>query len=235
MIAWWQLIYSQEDLTHRLQSFSKETPSVNRLRMLFLAICLANSCFAGYLLGVWALFAYATHITITLTNVYFGVAIYCSWRARQEKSQAPSFSALALHHILFEVMILANLVVVSLYWSLLHATELEYYSGKPLNIINLYWSHGMPGILAAANFWLTDVVVCASHVKLIIVLAIAYGWHNYSETKRTGRPLYNFLTWEDHTTVLIYSWIILAATGVFCGLAVLSQALKRGSKTEKRH
>lgn len=234
-MSWWQLIYTEADLLSNLQSFSKESPSTNRLRMLFLAINFSNSAFASWLLGIRMIFTYVTHLTITFTNIYFMLAIWSSIKARSQKHPGnASFNQLAWLHITFEISFLFNLVVMTLYWSLLHQEQLEHYAGKPLNILNLYWSHGVPGLCALANFAMTDVVIRASHAKAILVFMVVYGYVNYCEVKATGTPLYWFLAWDDvYETSAIYAGLVLMTTGIFVMLAQLTQWLKRGGSSRR--
>jgi len=77
------------------------------------------------------------------------------------------------------------------------------------------------------NFAISDVVLRASHVKLLPTMAILYGFQNYYETKKRGRPLYSFLTWQDSSTVFIYGGLIAIFSLIYIGLAKLSVGLKR--------
>ena len=82
---------------------------------------------------------------------------------------------------MFEVSLIMNIVVVSIYWSILHQESILDCKGDPLKIFNVYWAHIIPCFSVAVNFAFTDVVMRASHVKIAPFPAIAYGIVNYFE------------------------------------------------------
>ncbi len=88
-------------------------------------------------------------------------------------------------------------------------------------------AHIVPGFSIMMNFAISDVVLRASHVKTLPMLAVLYGFQNYYETKKRGKPLYSFLTWEDSSTVFIYGGLIAGFSLIYVGLASLSVGLKR--------
>lgn len=189
------------------------------MRVVFFSLGMANTILAGYLLGPIALVTYLTHITVLLTNLYFLVAIICS------QSPKRSLGWLAAHHLLFELTLIANLIVVSVYWTCLHQGQLEFYRGRPLNIFQLYWAHIAPGFYVAVNAWCSDVALCKEHWKGVLLLGILYGAHNYRESKRLGEPLYDILTWQDSTSYLVFGAILCAACGSFYLFGSVSETI----------
>ena len=113
---WYNYVYSQKDLTQTLQRLSK---TGTQRRLLFLLLNFANTLLAGYMFTFRALFLYLTHITVMMTWLYFLSALLAT--------HTKSIGWLAAHHILFEASLVANLVVVISYWTLLHKENLEYY------------------------------------------------------------------------------------------------------------
>ncbi len=71
-----------------------------------------NVLFIIYIYGVGRLSLYFTNWTLLVTCVYLSVATFIS-----DKS---SYTMLAIHHMLFEVSFVMNVVVVCVYWSILH-------------------------------------------------------------------------------------------------------------------
>ncbi len=80
----------------------------------------------------------------------------------------------------------------------------------------------MPGLSVLINFIASDITVRASHVKMVIVIASIYGYVNYLEVKKLGRPLYWFLTWQDANSIYIYAGLIVAFSFIFVGVAKLT-------------
>ena len=83
---------------------------------------------------------------------------------------------------MFEVSLIMNIVVVSIFWSILYNESIIDCEGDPLKIFNVYWAHIIPCFSVTANFSLTNVVMRASHVKILPFPAIAYGIVNYFES-----------------------------------------------------
>ena len=133
--------------------------------------------------------------------------------------------------MLFEVSLIMNIVVVSVYWSMLHKESIDDCKGDIKKIINVYWAHLVPGFSVAANFAMTDVVLRSTHYKGLVVIAIIYGVVNYFETISRGKPLYSFLTWEDSTSVFIYGGLIAGFTLVFIALSHVTVGIKRAKNT----
>ena len=64
-----------------------------------------------------------------------------------------------------------------------------------------------------------------SHYKLVVVIASIYIFVNYLSTKRRGRPLYWFLTWDDWKSPVIALVLIGSASFIFYSLAFLDEKL----------
>ena len=92
-----------------------------------------------------------TNWTLLVTCIYLAIAIAAS--------KYQTYGLLAWHHIMFEVSLIMNIVVVSIYWSILHEESVLDCGGDPLKIINVYWAHIIPCFSVATNFGLTDVVM----------------------------------------------------------------------------
>lgn len=153
-----------------------------------------------------------------VNTIYFALAIYTS------KSKSLSF--LAAHHILFEISFMMNFITMVVFWSVLFNQALIECNNHPGRINNVYYAHLVPGISVLINFIISDAVIRASHVKIILPISAVYGYVNYLEVKSLGRPLYWFLTWEDMTSVYIYLGLMVFFSFVYIGLAKLTKALK---------
>ena len=125
-----------------------------------------------------------------------------------------------------------NIVVVSVYWSILHESSLADCQGDKYKIFNVYWVHILPGFSVASNFALTDVVLRRNDYKGLVLISIIYGVVNYFETKKRGKPLYHFLTWEDASSVFIYGGLIAGFTLVFIALSKVTVGIKRAKNIQ---
>jgi hypothetical protein len=188
------------------------------IRVILLGINLLNVWYIIHLYEAYRLMMFFTNWTLLVTSFYFVLAIFAV-RSR-------SLSLLATHHVIFEISFMMNIIVVVVFWSILYEEAIEQCEGHAGKIINVYTAHIVPGVSVFINFLITDVVVRATHVKMVVVIATMYGYVNYLEVKRTGQPLYWFLTWEDETTIYIFTALIVVFSGVFLGLATLTKIIK---------
>jgi hypothetical protein len=171
------------------------------------------------LYGGWRLMQYFTNWTLLIT-----IAYHCAgmWASRNS-----NLSALAVHHLLFEMAVLMNLVVMSIYWGSLHEQSVKDVHGNFWELVNLYWTHLVPFTSVVLNFSLTDIVVRASHARIILPVGITYAYINYLEVKRLGYPLYFFWTWEDYTSVVVLFVLMATFMIVFFMLEKFTVWLKR--------
>lgn len=93
-------------------------------------------------------------------------------------------------------------------------------------MFNVYYAHIVPGLSAVLNFALTDVVIIRGHVKMVVVIALIYGYVNYLETMARGKPLYWFLTWEDETSFYIYAGLMALFSILWLAICQMTRALK---------
>ena len=82
--------------------------------------------------------------------------------------------------------------------------------------------HTSPLVCSLVNLYVTDVIIKASHCIVIIPLGLAYCIANYMTTKAQGKPVYSFLTWEDHTSFVIVAGLFMATFAIFWLLAVFT-------------
>jgi len=214
----WALVYSKEDLTRNVQSFKNESTTKLIVRLALLAVNLFNVWYVIHLYEPYRLMMFFTNWTLLITCLYFMLVILAANTKRM--------GLLALHHIIFEISFMMNLIVVTVFWTVIYKDALAECNGHQGKINNVYLAHIGPGVSVLINWLQTDVVIRAAHVKMVVVIAILYGYVNYCEVKKLGKPLYWFLTWEDETSYYIYAALILVFTGVWFLLASFTLMIK---------
>jgi len=112
---WWEYCYTITELRHSLQDLNK-TKGSNLVRY-SLACCIFSIVVAEIYLYSWPVLAYMTNWAAILVVVYLLVSIHA------QKRDA-SAGLLAAHHILFTLSFLCNIIVMSVYWSLLHSVNM---------------------------------------------------------------------------------------------------------------
>ena len=169
---------------------------------------------------------YFTNWALLLTTVWVVLSILCA-RDTQVYQNRPGL--LALHHIFFEVAVIFNLVIMVVYWPMLHESVVTYcyQKGEMMKLYHNHFVHTFPFITIALNFLFSDVIISASHTKALLPIAITYGYKNYQATIQMGEPVYWFLDWKDHWTLIIFGGITAGAMLVFYLLSWMTYSLKR--------
>ena len=105
-------------------------------------------------------------------------------------------------HLLYCYCVVSNIVVVTIYWSILHERAINGEIAK--NAPNLggrlcfmYIGHLFPGITCLANMVATKCVMKRGLCKELCVVGMLYLGQNYMTVRSTGKPVYFFLTFED--------------------------------------
>lgn len=101
-------------------------------------------------------------------------------------------------------------------------------------IIHSCLVHVIPGICCICLLLVNQTVLIKRHSSYLVAFGIFYGCSNYLAVKQRGKPLYWFLTWEDHWSFVIMAAIITVFTSLFYLTAVLDEALTGRSASLKK-
>ena len=121
---------------------------------------------------------------------------------------------------------MCNIVVISVFWSLLYNEAIEDCKGDKWEIFNVYYAHIVPGASTFINFMISDAVLRRGHVKMVVGISRIYGYVNYIETLKRGKPLYWFLDWKDEKSIIIYSFLIFIFSLFWFALAYMTEIIK---------
>ena len=80
------------------------------------------------------------------------------------------------------------------------------------------------------SFAKTDIIVKASHSKILLPIGVIYGYSNYRATMKMGQPVYDFIPWTGIESPLIIAALTFFCVVVFVSLAYISETIKRGKK-----
>ena len=147
--------------------------------------------------------------------VMTGLVIWCSFDPKIDSK--PGW--LTLIHMVTELATSFNVVVVMIYWSVLHNLAIETMSKEEnpdVKCLHMYLVHTFPIIANLLVLSTMDVKFATYHWKAFIPIALVYGTINCFTTLKSGKPLYYFLDWKDYKTPLI----LIAITAVFALLFV---------------
>ena len=160
---------------------------------------------------------YCTIWAVIAVILYLGVSI------KAHKKNA-GMDILAIHHILFTVSLLLNLVVMGVYWPLLHEENMKrpIIQQSTVQYILSYMLHSIPFLSSLYNFFTIDAALKSKHVFLCLSIESLYIYTNYKATMETGKPLYWFLTWQDYQTVLVLGIINVIFVVMFFLLVYLT-------------
>ena len=80
------------------------------------------------------------------------------------------------------------------------------------------------------SFAKTDIIVKASHSKILLPIGVIYGYSNYMATIKMGQPVYEFIPWTGIESPLIIAALTVFCIIIFVSLAYISETIKRGKK-----
>ena len=132
---------------------------------------------------------------------------------------------LAAVHICFEFTFIFNLCVISIYWTIIHPTEILKYEGFA-QIFYMYYSHIAPAFVTLCCYLLLDVRFKASHANPFVLTSLVYGVINYAITKYTGKPIYDFLDWKDYKSLVLFLCLNACFYAFYMAIVRLSFWLK---------
>jgi hypothetical protein len=117
------------------------------------------------------------------------------------------------------------------YWTLLHEECLVTYRelGGDIAVAHTYIVHSVPALAILINFLLTDVVIKTSHYKVLVWIALVFGFANYVATLKNKEPIYWFLTWEDWKSPAFIVALATVVSVMFVILGKVSWIIKRGN------
>ena len=224
-----KLLYGEDYakiLSSECVSFSKENENTARrqaLRLFAAFLIFINIAMSVMYFPLCKLYQMFTNYTMIVSFISILLCIYCASKPNIHQLSG----RLACLHIIFECAFIFNVVTLIVYWGAIHKKGIVGKEGAVL--LHQYLVHSFPAI----SLWITSTTfncyLSVGHWKLFAPVAIIYAVVNYLETKKRGKPLYWFLTWEDYTSVLIYAGLMFTFILVWITMAKLSH---RGRKTE---
>ena len=139
----------------KLLCFDKEhnnntLPQIMRI-MTMLQMITCTVCFFCFpLVGV---FVYLSNWPVFTSLVYIALTMKLS----QDKDANKKHFQLALAHFLFTFTLILNLLIVPIYWSVLHKQALVKYAGNTCQTNQLYFVHIFPSVSLFINWYFTDI------------------------------------------------------------------------------
>ena len=140
---------------------------------------------------------------------------------------------LAVHHTLFEVIVPINLMVTTVYWSLLSESVLAMHANNPAFYLNSVLVHSVPLVATIANFCVTDIVFKPSHCLGYVPIGFLYCSLNYYATVTSGKPVYWFLDWQDYKSVLICASLLTSVIAFFLFMSRFTQSVRKYRPSHK--
>ena len=91
-----------------------------------------------------------------------------------------------IFHILYMLSIMMNIVVMSVYWTILHS-DLMKDEGKELGrAVHLVLVHSLPGTISFINAYITNARLKMSFWKIIPLMGLLYGVTSYNNQMKYG-------------------------------------------------
>ena len=198
------------------------------MRALFLALLVADAAFVLYSFEENKLTKYFTGWTEVGTIITFALNIYLHSGSVDRK---PSQVVLKVHHFLFSMMAMSNVVTTFIYWMFLHHMMHTHkdFIDQPMRQAHSMFVHSFPCIFFYINWYYNDVVIQARLGLPIFVILLMYAGVNYKMTMNDGSNPYPFMDWiKDFNEALRNVFLLdIALVTVYVVIAKLSQRMKR--------
>mmetsp|Transcript_6559 Transcript_6559/g.10540 ORF Transcript_6559/g.10540 Transcript_6559/m.10540 type:complete len:184 (-) Transcript_6559:55-606(-) len=125
-------------------------------------------------------------------------------------------------HVFHSFTLICNIVVVSLYWTLLHKGQMEEYHAPDQRIIRIHQRlvHSVPGIACLINGLITGVILKKQFIRLVQGVGISYCLWVYLAWELKGIQQYSFLDFKHphYQAVLRLVCIFVGSSGLYYGL-----------------
>jgi len=156
--------------------------------------------------------------------------------------QSKALNLHAFHHLFYTLSMFTQPIVVLVYWGVVHQSNVE--ETRQLANGNQKWFedmlihtvlvHILPGLCCLALFLINQTVLIKRQSAYLIAFGIFYGFSNFLAVKKSGQPLYWFLTWEDHWSIVIAATIITVFTSLFYLTACIDEYITGRSASAKK-
>ncbi|CDW82342.1 UNKNOWN [Stylonychia lemnae] len=153
---------------------------------------------------------WANHIVI----ISFILSIYSGTFKYQHNLKLKRYAAIST-----QLAFVMQLIVVSIYWPLLHKLAMEKIMETTDEVMRTYliyhmlFIHSIPFAAVTINVICSKVIFIPGHCTYLIMVALLYSFVNYCGVKYRGHFLYPFLKWEDYKSfVVVFGLTICGAT-----------------------
>ena len=132
----------------------------------------------------------------------------------------------ALNNITYSLAIIFNLVVMSLYWTLIWPGKYAIFKDQPGQILSQVILHCVPANVCLINTAISNNVLSRRIMHVLLMVGVTYEVLNYKATIASGQPLYEFMHWRDHTTIYVCILINATVTFVYYALCKFDEFIK---------
>lgn len=199
-----------------------------------------NSCRVGPWIN---LFIFLTNWCVWAVNLTAIIGQILSYNPSLTQSHAINLHS--LHHLFYTLSLFLSPVVVLVYWiivfpkhkgemwieteeimvdgkALTHEQRLDVYQMK-LN--HTYIVHTLPAACTVILMIVNDCVLIKRHSIFLIFFCLFYAASNFYSVVylRDGKPLYWFLTWQDHWSLVITALVAITFSSLFYLTAALDE------------
>jgi len=123
---------------------------------------------------------------------------------------------------------MCNFVVMSIYWTMLHASEMRNEGKIRGRRIHLILVHSIPGITCMVNAYISNIRLKFGFWKLISMICSLYCTFLYVFWLRPGRQQYSFLDFNKRwESFMVLNFIYLFATSFYLVFYYIDQVVKK--------
>ena len=170
--------------------------------------------FIGYVLNIvtWPLYEQYTLFSNWTMHITTMSIVMTVTAVRSQTFKNDTWFIFA-NHMFYSFSIPLNLMVVILYWNLIHHKTIGKHraDGPWYKPVCQYWIHIVPAVCCITNSAITNIVLSRKPIWIQMFLGFAYCMFNYVMTRILGEPIYGFMPWDT----------FMGTFKIVCGLIIL--------------
>lgn len=174
------------------------------------------------LYGMQNFFKYLTNWTL-LIGTY---SIYLSAEASDNLNFTDDRNAQYRHHFFYSLSFLLNIIVTSVYWTLLNPNTVIVYKDQLMILFEQWLVHSVPLLTCMTNTYLTNCVLSRRLLRPLQAIGMIYLGINFCQTKVLGEPVYKFLNWQDTSSLVMVFGLLFSFSLTYIAFCKMDEYIK---------
>ena len=160
------------------------------LRILLFLICIAQLVYICVVFEWISIVVLGTNHALIWVTLHLGMSIFLHHVAAGEKR--PWRHLMTWHHLIFTHATNSNTIVLFVYWTFLHETNISRPEIRDSwhKVLFMYVVHLAPSVCHFLNWVISDTILLKRSAKWLVIPLVIYGLGLYKATLARGKAVY---------------------------------------------